>query len=116
MCSSPFAYTTRIRSDRNVNPRWETSLRSPNNYVFPNDDLVMTVAKWYQTYSAPEFREMYVQVPKHLQRKGKAGQNIYAFRVELYINVEQVHITSSSAALHEYSHMYVIVRSSNQRP
>nr|VWP01454.1 Lmo1883 protein [Ganoderma boninense] len=85
---------------KEVNGRWiefysaplleeETSLRAPNNYVFPADNLVMTVAQWYQTYSRPEYRDTYIVLPKQTQRKGKSNSKAYAFSVELYINVGQ---------------------------
>ena len=73
--------------------REETSLRAPNNYVFPADSLVMTVAQWYQVYSHPEFRDTYIVLPKQCHRKGKTGSKTYAFSVELYINVGQVRHT-----------------------
>ena len=51
----------------------------------------MTVAQWYQKYSAPEYRDSYIVVPKNTQRnKSKANAKPYAFSVELYINVGQV--------------------------
>ena len=58
--------------------------------MFPIDDLVMTVAKWYQFYSRPEYRDTYIAVPKQTQRKGKQNSKSFAFSVELYINVGQV--------------------------
>lgn len=70
--------------------RGETSLRAPNNYVFPTDYLVMTLAKWYQFYNRPEYRDMYIVVPKQTQRKGKTNSNTCFFSVELYINIPQV--------------------------
>ena len=73
--------------------REETSLRAPNNYVFPSDSLIMTVAHWYQVYSRPEFRDTYIVLPKQCQRKGKTNSKTYAFSVELYINVGQVRST-----------------------
>ncbi|KAI1785491.1 kinase-like domain-containing protein [Ganoderma leucocontextum] len=90
----------RSRIVKEVNGRWteiysaplleeETSLRTPNNYVFPTDNLIMTVAQWYQTYTAPEYRDTHIVLPKHIQRKGKANAKPYAFSVELYINVGQ---------------------------
>lgn len=51
----------------------------------------MTVAQWYQLYNRPEYRDMYIVLPRQTQRKGK--QNPYAFSVELYINVGQVRHT-----------------------
>ena len=69
--------------------REETGLRAPNNYVFPIDNLVMTVAQWFQFYSRPEYRDTYIVLPKQTQRKGKNSKT-YAFSVELYINVGQV--------------------------
>ncbi|PIL33491.1 hypothetical protein GSI_04114 [Ganoderma sinense ZZ0214-1] len=69
--------------------REETGLRAPNNYVFPIDNLVMTVAQWYQLYSRPEYRDTYIVLPKQTQRKGKQNSKSYAFSVELYINVGQ---------------------------
>ena len=51
----------------------------------------MTVAQWYQIYSAPEYRDTYIVLPKHTQRsKNKANVKSCAFSVELYINVGQV--------------------------
>ncbi|KAI1788424.1 hypothetical protein LXA43DRAFT_1091785 [Ganoderma leucocontextum] len=90
----------RSRIVKEVNGRWtefysaplleeETSLRAPNNYVFPTDNLVMTVAQWYQVYSRPEYRDTYIVLPKQTQRKGKGNSKSYAFSVELYINVGQ---------------------------
>ncbi|KAI1791947.1 hypothetical protein LXA43DRAFT_1135462 [Ganoderma leucocontextum] len=85
---------------KEVNGRWtelysaplleeETSLRAPNNFVFPTDSLVMTIAQWYQFYSAPEYHSTYIVLPKHAQRKNKANSKPYGFSVELYINVAQ---------------------------
>nr|VWP02366.1 APH domain-containing protein [Ganoderma boninense] len=90
----------RSRILKEVNGRWtefysaslleeETSLRAPNNFVFPADKLVMTVAQWYQMYSRPEYRDTYIVLPKQSQRKGKTNSKVYAFSVELYINVGQ---------------------------
>lgn len=53
-------------------------------------NLVMTVAQWYQTYSTPEYRESYIVLPKHALRKNKANSKPYAFSVEIYINIGQV--------------------------
>ena len=85
------------------NTRAETSLRSPNNYVFSADHLVMSIAQWYQTYSTTQFRESYIVLPKHVQRKSKGNPRPYAFSVELYINVEQVW-SRFVMTLPEYSH------------
>ena len=74
--------------------REETSLRAPNNFVFPADNLVMTIAQWYQVYSRPEYRDTYIVLPKQT-RKVKSNSKIYAFSVELYINVGQVCCTAS---------------------
>lgn len=90
-------------------------MRAPNNYVFPMDTLVMTVSGWYQTFSAPNLRDIYLVVPKQSQRKGKVNQQSFAFTLELYISVEQVHPTHPVVCLFEHSHIYVIVRGSNQR-
>ena len=70
--------------------REETSLRAPDNFVFPTDKLVMTVAQWYQLYSSPEYCSAYIVLPKHAQAKNKAKSKPYAFSVELYINIGQV--------------------------
>ena len=67
-------------------------MRAPNNYVFPCDNLIMTVAQWYQLYNRPEYRDVYIILPKQTQRRGKTNSKIYAFSVELYINVGQVRI------------------------
>nr|VWP02501.1 Reducing polyketide synthase FUB1 (EC (Fusaric acid biosynthesis protein 1) [Ganoderma boninense] len=90
----------RSRIVKEVNGRWtefysaplleeETALRAPNNYVFPKDDLVMTVAQWYQSYSRPEYRDTYIVLPKHPQRKGKQNSKLCSFSLELYIYVGQ---------------------------
>ena len=50
----------------------------------------MTVAQWYQVYSRPEYRDTYIVLPKQTHRKGKSNSKVYAFSVELYINVGQV--------------------------
>ena len=68
----------------------ETSLRAPNNFVFPTDNLVMTIGQWYQFYSAPEYSSAYIIVPKNTQHKNKAKSKPHAFSVELYINIGQV--------------------------
>ena len=72
--------------------REETGLRAPNNYVLPIDDLVMTVAQWFQLYSRPEYRDTFIVLPKQTQRKGKNSKTC-AFSVELYINAVQVRRT-----------------------
>ncbi|KAI1794277.1 hypothetical protein LXA43DRAFT_1091810 [Ganoderma leucocontextum] len=88
---------------KEVNGRWtelysaplleeETSLRAPNNFVFPTDNLVMTVAQWYQTYSTPEYRDTYIVLPKHAQRKNKANSKPYAFSVELILRADHLRI------------------------
>lgn len=85
-----------------LDAREETSLRAPNNFVFPADCLVMTIAKWYQTYNTPEYRDAYIIVPKYVQRKGKGTQKPLAFSVELYINVGQVRLAHLTARSHEH--------------
>ncbi len=84
--STPLLYNL----TRCFNAREETSLRAPNNYVFSPDSLVMTVAQWYEAHSTPDYRDTYIVLPKHVQRKGKAGSKPYGFTVELYINIGQV--------------------------
>ncbi|KAM5532479.1 hypothetical protein V8D89_013832 [Ganoderma adspersum] len=90
----------RSRIVKEVNGRWtefysaplleeETSLHAPNNYVFPADNFVMTVAQWYQEYSCPEYRDTYIVLSKQTQRKGKQNSKSYAFSVELYIHIGQ---------------------------
>ena len=76
----------------------------------------MTVAEWYQTYNNSEYRDTYIVLPKHVNRRGKTNQKHYAFGVELYINVGQVHFAHFTMALHKYSPTYLTVRSSNWRP
>ena len=77
-------------------------MRAPNNYVFPADDLVVTVAQWYQKYSSSEYRDMYIVIPRSVQRKGKGNLKLPAFSVELYINVGQVCLL----VLHRYLKIY----------
>nr|VWO98094.1 Lysyl endopeptidase (EC (Protease IV) (PvdS-regulated endoprotease) [Ganoderma boninense] len=98
--STMLVLALRSRIVKEVNGRWtefysaalleeETSLRAPNNFVFPADCLIMTVAQWYQVYNRPEYRDTYIVLPKQTQRKGKANTKTYAFSVELYIHVGQ---------------------------
>lgn len=92
-CSSTY-FSLYPREHIETSSREETSLRAPNNYVFPMDCLVMTVAQWYQVYSRPEYRDTYIVLPKQSQRKGKTNPKAYVFSVELYINVGQVRCAS----------------------
>ena len=77
--------------------------------------MVMTVSDWYQSFSTSHLRDIYLVVPKPGQRKGKASQQSFAFTLELYISVEQVHPTHFVICLFEHLHIFTIVCCSNQR-
>ena len=100
-------HLTTLRYDltRLFDARDETSLRAPNNFVFPADDLLLTITKWYQFYNASELRDMYIVLPKNTSRKARSGQKTITFSMELYINVDKVRpLISPSASLNIHIH------------